>query len=428
MITKPEIDVREKGFKNRISLKAALQIAFDHVRIKGIETINLREIQSSLKILAEDVRAKYSVPNFDRALMDGYALRSEDTAYASKTNAVKMKVIEELSIKSIPNNVIKPFQAIKIPTGGVLPSGADCVVPIEETIQNKTGDSIIEIDHSVEKEHHISRKGDDYIEGDLVFRKGTILSPIDVGVLLSIGIASIKCYKIPKIGILATGDEIVDEDRSLQPGEVYDSNSYVLVEYLNKIGIQTTRYKIIVDDYEAIKHTIQKIIEVNDIIITSGGTAVGKKDFIPLILNELSDVLIHGISIKPGAPTTFGVKNNKYFLGLPGFPVSNLISFVFFGLPIVLHMLGSEISFFRLKAVLTDDFLSTKGRTDFLRVKITYKNDLTLATPITVASSSLLRTLSKSDGIVILDETTEKILKDEIVTVMIIDKLINNNE
>ena len=170
-----------------------------------------------------------------------------------------------------------------------------------------------------------------------------------------------------------------------------------------------------------------KIIAENEVIITTGGTSVGKKDFIPLILDELSEVIIHGISIKPGSPTTFAISDNKCFLGLPGLPVSSLISMAFFGVPVLLKLVGSEnVGFLKMKAKIDGDFFSEKGRTDFLRVSLKYNENSVIAHPIKVTGSSLLKTLFKSDGIVIIDDKTERLTANTIVEVMIINKLVNS--
>ncbi len=428
-LEKPQIDVRDKGFKNLQPLSQALAIVSKKLISLDTETLELRKISNhSLKILAEDVRASYSVPNFTRSTMDGYAVRSEDLLSASEDNNVVLDVIEELTIKTVSSQVLQKNQAIKIPTGGVVPDGADTIIKIEDVeILSNIIPYKISIKLPFEKGGHLSYKGEDYVKGDVIFRKGRLLSPVDIGVLLSTGISLIKCFKLPKIGIVATGDEIVDEARELHPGEVFDSNSYVLQQYVTSLGIPATRYKVIKDDYDVFKEEIQSIIEENDFIITIGGTSVGPKDFTPLILSEFSDVLIHGIAIKPGSPTTFGIRNGKYFLGLPGFPVSSLISFAFFGLPILLNLLGGQnISFFKTKAIMTQDFNSEKGKTGFLRVSLDMNSEKVLANPIMVGGSSLLHTLSKAVGIVAIDGNREKVAKDEIVEIIFIDKLVNN--
>jgi molybdopterin molybdotransferase len=430
LTAKPHVDIRDKGFKNLPSLTTVLDIIKNNVSKNDIEEVNLREqINYTFKILAEDVKAKNSVPNFTRATMDGFAVKSDDIITANETNKIELQVIEELHIKKLAEKKIEKKQAIKMPTGGVLPQGADTVIKLEDVEVNRSPSEFkIFISKFEEKGKNISEKGEDFKKGDIVFKKGRLLSEIDVGVLISIGHSYVKCYKNPEIAILSTGDEIVDEDRELLPGEVYDSNSYVLMQYLYKLGFIAKRYNIIQDNYNTIKNQLEKILENSDFVITTGGTSVGKKDFIPLIINELTKILVHGISIRPGSPTTLGIKNKKILLGLPGFPVSSLLSFAFFGIPIILTMTGSiNVSFFTCKAILTEKFDSLKGRTDFLRVKLVENNESNFkeAIPIRVSGSSLLRTLSQSDGIVVLGDEIESIEAGSIVNVIITDKLIN---
>ena len=428
-MSKPQIDVRDKGFKNLPTLPTALKLVFEKIKPMELETIDLRNlVNNHLKILAEDAIAVYSVPNFTRATMDGFALRSDDLKKASKSNIVEFEIIEELSIKDVSNKSINKNQAIKIPTGGVLPTGSDCVVKIEDVeIYGSSVPYKIGIITNYHSGKNISHEGEDYKKGDIVFEKGRMITPVDVGVLLSVGISKIQCYKIPKIGVIATGDEIVDEPRELEPGELYDSNSYVLVRYLNQLGFPARRYKIIKDDFEELKERIQQIMNENDFIVTTGGTSVGKKDFTPLILNELSDVIVHGIAIKPGSPTTFGIRENKYYLGLPGFPVSSLISFAFFGVPVLLSLMQvKNVSYLIMKARISEDFYSEKGKTGFLRVALIREKSELVAKPIMIAGSSLLHTMSKSDGVVVIDENHAKVTKNQLVDVFIIDKLVNS--
>ena len=425
---KPQIDVRDKGFKNLPSLAKALEKVYKYIPLFDIEIVDLRQFSYyQVKILAEDIKAIYSVPNFTRATMDGFAIISDDIKDASSSNPVYLKIIEELTIKETSKHSVNHLEAIKIPTGGVLPNGSDSVIKIEDVIVEKAqGINKLKITRSIKSGKNVSEKGEDYQKNDIILRKGRLLTSVDIGVLISAGVSKVKCFKSPKLGIISTGDELVDEDRELTPGEVYESNSFVLIQYLSQLGFTSKRYRMIEDDYDSIKERMEEIMNENDFIISTGGTSTGNRDFIPLILNELSDVLVHGVSIRPGSPTTFGMKNNKYFLGLPGFPVSSLLSFAFFGLPIVLHMMGSdEVSFLKLKAVLAEDFHSIKGKTEFLRVSLAYKDNEIVAKPIRVTGSSLLHTLSQSDGIVIFNDETEKISKNEMVDVVIIDKLVN---
>ena len=224
----PQIDVRDKGFKNLPSINVALSKVFDKIYLMDTEIVNLRNVSHySIRIVAEDIRAKYTVPNFTKSTMDGFAVRSEDI-----TNIpVTLNVIEELLINMTPTIDLKKNQATRVATGGVVPKGADCVIKVEDVVaSSETLPYTIAISQSIESGRNISHKGEDYNKDDLVFKKGRLLLPVDIGVLLTIGVSSVKCYKIPKIGIVATGDEVIDEDRELHPGEVYESNSYVLMQ------------------------------------------------------------------------------------------------------------------------------------------------------------------------------------------------------
>ena len=202
-MSKPQIDVRDKGFKNLPTLPNALRIVFEKINPMELETIDIRTLDTyQLKILAEDAIAVYSVPNFTRATMDGFALRSDDLKNASSSNIAEFEIIEELSIKNVSNKSINKNQAIKIPTGGVLPTGSDCVVKIEDVeVYGSEVPYKVGIKGIYEAGKNISYEGEDYKKGDIIFEKGRLITPVDVGVLLSVGISTIKCYKIPKIGI-----------------------------------------------------------------------------------------------------------------------------------------------------------------------------------------------------------------------------------
>jgi molybdopterin molybdotransferase len=349
-------------------------------------------------------------------MMDGYAVFYDDIKNSTPETPVILPLLAENYIGRVTHE-LKPKTAIKVPTGGMVPDMADVVIKVEdiELLVDENNQKSIKILSVPEKGKNISFAGEDFKKGETVIKAGTRLSFTDIGAILSVGVFSIYCYQRPKIAIFPTGDELVDSNTKLEPGKVYDSTTYIINEITTLLGFELKRFPLVRDERRLIVDRINSLVTDFDIILMTGGTSVGNKDYIPIIIDEMGSLHVHGTSVRPGSPITAGIVRNSIVIGLPGFPVSTISSFLFFVLPLIFYMLGDyQFKYPKVKAKLTMDMKSKKGRKDFMRVNI--KDDGKgnfIAEPIMIAGSSLLKTINKANGIIIVDEDVEIVHKDQ---------------
>lgn len=410
-----EVDVRDKGFTKKLLLNENHEIMKQNLTFLPITSVDLRTVKKITGlIIAEEIRAKISVPNFNRSMMDGYAVTYDDVMHASLENPIELPIVGENYMGRLTEK-LQSNSTIKVPTGGMVPEMADTVIKLEdiEIVHGENDKRFIKITSIPEKGKNVSLIGDDFKSGEIILQKKTRLTFTDIGAILSVGVFVISCYKIPNIAIFPTGDEIIDTNEKLKLGQVYDSTTYIVREMCEQLGFDLTRFSGVRDDKDKLTERIIDLTEEFDIILMTGGTSVGKKDYIPIIIDEIGELLVHGASVRPGSPITAGIRNKKLIIGLPGFPVSTISSFVFFVIPLVFYMLGDyKFEYPTVKAELTHSVNSKKGRRDFLRVKLE-KTPLGKieATPIMIAGSSLLSTINKADGIIIVEEEVEQVTK-----------------
>ncbi|HIP35045.1 MAG TPA: molybdopterin biosynthesis protein, partial [Methanothermococcus okinawensis] len=295
----------------------------------GWEEIDLLEAVN--RTLAEDVVAEIDVPPFDRALMDGYAVRSEDTYMADEDNPVILKVVGRIRAGDTPNIQVKSGEAVEIATGAPIPKGCDAVIMVEYT--EKEGDTV-KIYQGVAPHENIQYCGSDIMAGELVLRKDTVLSPRDIGALAAIGKKKIKVKRKLRVALISTGDELIDPGRPLGECKIYDVNTYTLAASIRERGWDFKFYGIVGDKEEDLVKTIKRAIEDNnDIVILSGGTSAGSSDLTANVIEKLGgEIYIHGMKIKPGKPTVIGSIPGKdgipkLIVGLPGYPTSCLTVF-----------------------------------------------------------------------------------------------------
>ncbi|OGC08949.1 hypothetical protein A2246_00575 [candidate division WOR-1 bacterium RIFOXYA2_FULL_37_7] len=304
--------------------KKALNIILSHARIMEIEEIDISD--SLGRVLAEKVYADADIPPFNKSSMDGFAIKSSDK---SET----FEVIEDIPAGKIPQKKIKTGECARIMTGAMVPQGADKVVPIEDTIHITK--NTIHITRFSEK-LNISKKGEDIKKEALILKLGYEICPQEIAVFSTIGKTTVKVYKLPKISIISTGSELVEPKEIPQKGQIRNSNGPMLLAQLKRLGIKGNYLGIAKDDFKATKSLIEKGLEESDILILSGGVSVGDYDFVKEALKKCEvEIIFDKIAIKPGKPTTFGVKGSKYVFGLPGNPVSVFIVFELFVTPFI---------------------------------------------------------------------------------------------
>jgi molybdopterin molybdotransferase len=351
-------------------------------------------------VLAEDVISDIDVPAFRRSTMDGYAVRAKDTFGASMTNILELRIIGEQHIGEKKKFQLNENECVRIMTGAMLPDDADAVV-MAEYVEEYNG--IAKISSSVTPGKNVSQIGEDIKKVEKLFLEGHSIRPQDAGVLASIRKSKIKVYKKPTIALIVTGDEVVDVSDEQKIGKIIDSNSYLLRSLAEKHGFKLNKKGIIKDRERDIKKAIFASSE--DIIITTGATSVGEMDIVPKIVEELGELVIHGITMRPGAPMGLGFINDKPVFLLPGNPAAAMICFdrfVYSSL-LVMQGLAPRLPYHKVSGRLSRKISSALGRTDFVRVK--YADGY--IDPIRVSGSSILTTMTRSDGFVIVDKNKE---------------------
>ena len=371
------------------------------------------------RVLAQDIYSPYDMPGFPRATMDGYAVRSKDTFGASSQLPAVFKVKGEVKMGEIPEMRIGKGEAVKIPTGGMLPEGADGVVMIEycHSIDNNT----IEVEKAISPWENVIHSDDDIKKGGLVLKKGTRLRPQDIGVLAGLGIQHIRAYRNPKVAIISTGDEVIPINNEPAPGQVRDINRYTLSSLCKAIGAIPIFLGICPDRFSALREHLIKGIEIADTVWISGGSSIGTRDLTLGVLESIEgfELLVHGIAIRPGKPTIIGKMDSKPIAGLPGQVSSAFIVAEVFMSRIIKRLSGEKISDAvpQIDAIMTKNIESSPGREDYIKVRLIKEGNNILADPV-IGKSGLISPLVEADGLVRIGINREGIYKGEKVKVV----------
>ena len=405
--------VRMRGFPRYTRLADALNIVLSKVEQLGSEVMSFD--QALGRVLAEDVVSKVDVPPFDRSAVDGYAVRAADTFGASELKSVKLRVVGSVDIGITSKFHVRGGEAVKIMTGAPLPRGADAVVMVEHTRAN---DKKIEVFAPVTPGKNVSTRGEDIKVRELVLRRGQQLRPQDIGMLASTGKIRVRVSRRPKVAILATGGELRKPGKRLGKAEIADTNSYSLAAAVASCSGLPYRLGIIPDKPEQLRRVLRKAVNY-DMMLTSGGSSVGEHDIVPDVIAGLGKLLFHGVAIRPGGPTAFGVVEDKPVFSLAGFPVATLVAFDMLVRPALRRMQGlpADRGYPRVRAKLMRKVSSTLGRADIVRVQVRAEGNELVAEPIRVTGSSVLSSMTKADGFTIVPEGVEGFDEGSIVEV-----------
>lgn len=395
----------------------ALQKLFDHLpRQVQIETIDTADGLN--RVLAESPVAKSPLPAFPRSTMDGYAVRAADTFGATEALPAYLKMIGESPMGRAPTLEIGAGQASIIHTGGMLPDGTDAVVMIERT--QKATEYEIEVLRPVAPGENVLQVGEDVKPNEPLLPIGHVLRPQDLGGLMATGTTSIKVAKQPRVGILATGDEVIDPHDDPQPGQVRDVNTYTLKGLIERAGGIAQSGGIIPDNFDRLFQAAKTLIDHYDALVLSAGSSVSVRDMTADVINRLGEpgILVHGVSIKPGKPTILAVCNGKPVFGLPGNPVSAMVIGDLFITPTLWRMQGCDRPPVRqaVTARLAHNIASVPGRVDYIQVKLIERDGETWAEPV-FGKSNLIYTLIKADGMMIIPIDANGIQAGELVKV-----------
>ena len=371
-------------------------------------------IEESLgRILYEDIISEINVPHFTRSTVDGYALNHRSVNGASETMPILIKVIEKINMNEVPEKKISLDEGSYVPTGGMIPEGADSVVMIEYV--EKLSENEILVGKSVSPLENINSVGEDLEEGEMVFSALHKIKAYDMGVLAALGYKYVKVHKKMKIGIIATGDEIVEHDEMPLSGQMRNSNSTLLFGMSKAVGTIPMNYGIVTDDKELIKKTIEKALSECDMVLITGGSSVGERDHTINAIEEISgsEILVHGIAVKPGKPTIIAKNGKKIIFGLPGNPLAVLVIFK----TLIEKYINKFIKTSEcVSGVLTVNYHKAMGRAEFLPVKLIENTDRIYVEPI-MAKSSSVAALSKAYGFILIEKNKEGIHKGEQVEI-----------
>ncbi|MFW9965238.1 MAG: gephyrin-like molybdotransferase Glp, partial [Candidatus Sifarchaeia archaeon] len=379
-------------FSLLVSHEEAEELIISNTR--AINRIESLSVDSAVgRVLAEDILADRSVPPFDRSAMDGYAVIAQDT-FDADHQEVLLEVDGVIHAGEVSDIEVTRGHCVQIATGSPKPAGADAVVMVEFT--EKRGDKIL-ITKPVYPGANISKLGEDIKKGEVVLKKGTFLTPAKIGTLSALGKTDVEVYERPRVSIIATGKEIVQPGQPLNPGQIYDVNSFTLEAILKNNGAIVQRLPSITDDPQLLREGIEKALE-SDLVVLSGGSSVGERDLLAGILEDMGQVLFHGVQIKPGKPTLFGLINDKPVFGMPGFPTSCLSNAHIFLVPTIRKMArlpsGAERT---MRAKMGKRIVSSSGRKQFLTVKI----EDGVAYPV-FKHSGAITSMAQADGYVML--------------------------
>jgi len=393
-----------------LSVDDALEKILSTISSLSHETVSLTDALG--RIIAEDIISGINLPPFDNSAMDGYAVRYDDTLNASESTPVKLDVIMDIPAGTAPSNKLEAGQAARIMTGAPIPDGATGIVPVEETTDDwQKGDSpplpeVVEILKPATDGANIRRAGENIAIGGTVMTAGTHIRPAEIGMLAAVGRTEVKVVRQPKVVILTTGDELVDVDQPLTPGKIRDTNSYTLAGLIKQVGGIPVRLPIASDSMESIRELYQTAIdEQPDMLISSAGVSVGTADLVKVVMEELGNIDFWRINIRPGKPLAFGEIQGIPFFGLPGNPVSAMVTFEVFVRPALAKMSGTEHSPLTIRATLADD-MKSDGRRTYNRVTIEQNDNRYTAHTTGIQSSGALMSMVLADGLIIIPEDT----------------------
>jgi len=402
--------MKMRPFKELIRVEEAMDIiARSVVPMKGTEKVPTDE--SAGRVLSKDIKAPFNVPSFDRAAMDGYAVRAKDVFKASQYHPVVLKIIEEVYAGQVPKKAVVAGTCAKLATGAPLPHGADAIVMVEKTEEEKGRVKIFSGQHPG---GDVSKIGCDMKKGEAALKRGEILAPGKVGVLAALGMTEAEVFKRPVVGIIPTGNEVVELGKRISEAKVFDINTHTISAVVKENGGLPKRYGIIEDTMAGLKGALEYLDDC-DLLVFSGGSSVGERDLLVDIIKSKGEMLFHGVLVKPGKPTLFGLVKGKPVFGLPGYPTSCLSDAYLFLVPGLRRMCGLPVMVRKVRAKMGARFFSVLGRTKMLTVRL----EEGIAYPV-FKESETITSLSKADGFVVVGENRDILEKGEEVEVILL--------
>ena len=421
-----------------LSVEDAREKILSKFEILNPTQINILDSVGS--IVSEDIISEINVPPLDNSAMDGYAVIKDDLINADDENIIYLDVIEEIPAGSIPKLSLSTGQASRIMTGAPIPSGSDAVVPFEDTNELENNDkSKIGIKISVKNLENIRKKSEDIKKGSIIIKKGSLITSATIGVMASIGLEKVSVIRKPIIGILSTGNELLEPGEKNQDGKIYNSNTYTLSSLVREFGATPLIQKHALDKVEDLEKKLKKLRDV-DLIVTSAGVSKGDYDIVKDVLDKNGDINLWSVNMRPAKPLAFGIitiDGKKIpLLGVPGNPVSAMIAFEKFGRYAIDKMKGKPLRNRPIiKANLESDIINHDGRRLYSRVKVIVdSSSKVIAIPIKNQSSGVLTSMHEANGLAICPSDIDILKKGEKIDVEMfnwnenISDILNNEE
>jgi len=408
-------------FRKLMTFDEAKKAISLHLKPEPLGTEEISLLEAYNRVLTEDMASALDIPPFNRSTVDGYAVKAEDTFGAEENQPIKLKVCGVVNVGEPPKISVVKGEAAEIVTGAPVPEGADAVVMIEDTDRENDELSVYS---AVTQEENVMKKGTDIKKGETVLKAGQVLGSREIGVLAALGIAKAKVHMVPSVAVLSTGAEVTEPSKKLPLGKIYDINAYSLSAAVLESGGKPVYLGVIPDDKTELRKALEHALAYADMVITSGGVSVGPKDLMPQTVDSLGKpgLIVCGIAVKPGKPTTIALIGRKPVFSLPGHPTSALLMFHLLARPVIQLLSGRPAGeATTVKAVASTRMFSAKGRRTFVMVKLKRdKSNRLIAEPVETGASGAITTLAKADGFVEIPENQQFVDTDEEITVALL--------
>ena len=392
--------------------------------VQGFQPVGeeiVRLDKASGRVLNREIISPEDLPGFPRTSVDGYAIKAKDSFGATESLPALLEIVGEVGMGQIPSATVSAGQAVKISTGGMVPTGADGVVMVEYC--HLLDQTTVEVSRAISPQENVIQADDDFKKGAPVLRKGWRLRSQDVGVLAGLGVTKVTAYRKPRVAIISTGDEVIPVDQKPRPGQVRDINSYTLSAFCAEQGAEPVPLGLCRDNFDQLRDALLKGLETADTVWISGGSSVGTRDLTLKVFESIegTELLVHGISISPGKPTIIAKIGATAVFGLPGHTASAMVVAEVFLSPFLARLGGEttagERAQHKVSATLSRNIESASGRDDFIRVRLIQKDGQWIAEPI-FGKSGLISTLVEADGLLRIDRNTEGLYQGQTVEIM----------
>ena len=405
-------------FRRLMTFDEAKKVVAEQLKPTTLGTEKIPLLEAYNRVLKENVISTLDIPPFNRSTVDGFAVKAEDTYGAEENQPAKLTVRGTVNIGETPKIRLAKGEAAEIVTGAPIPEGADAVVMVEDTDKEAAE---LRVYRAVTKDGNVMKRGTDVKKGETALKAGQVLGASEIGVLAALGLTKAKVFKVPVVAVLSTGGEITEPGKQLPAGKIYDINAYSLSTAVRESGGKPLYLGVVPDDKALLRKALEHALAAADMVLTSGGVSVGPHDLTPQMVDSLGEpgVLVSGVAVKPGKPTTIALIGKKPVFALPGHPTSALLIFHLFARPVIQLMAGRPAAENKtIKALAAKRMFQAKGRRTFVMVKLKRDSaDRLVAESVETGASGAITTLAKADGFVEIPANQQFVDAGEEVTV-----------